>query len=217
MAPEMSVQRRSIEVPIEKRCRRARNRAGLKARIEQPRRETRMMNSVAELAEALEQFDETRSAGVVSEDREVAAARLASASRTILGLVSAVELVALLIDDDKTAYVHGLYKDEDAAMVELRRYLVERFGEGTVVEAEAEDEQGLGSLVHYKTDAYPVLQGAASRASAVPKGNARTQLRNRIATVLAHQIARQPMSLVADDLKMQALTELVLRIVEEHQ
>ncbi|WP_457180721.1 hypothetical protein [Mycobacteroides abscessus] len=176
-----------------------------------------MVNSISELTEALEQFNETKAAGAGLEDRETAAVRLAAASSKVLGLVSAVDLVALLIDDDKSVYVQGLYADDDAAMAELRRYLVERFGEGAVVEAEADNEQGFGSLVSYKTDSFPIPQSVVPKARAVPKGEARTQLRIRMAQVLTHHIARQPMSLVADDIKMLALTELVLRIVEGSQ
>lgn len=176
-----------------------------------------MTNSLAELTEALQQFNETANTGTMFEEREVTVSRLAAAAKQVLELVSAVELVALLIDDDRTAYVHGLYADDDAAMAELRRYLVERFGEDDVVAAESEDERGLGSLIHYKTDSFPVAQTVPSRTNVVPKGQARTHLRNRVARLLAHHIARQPMSLVADDTKMLALTELVLRMVEESQ
>lgn len=64
------------------------------------------------------------------------------------------EIVALLIEDDDSAYVHGLYASDDEALADLRQYLVERFGEDTVAEAEGDQDQGLGGLVHYTTDGF---------------------------------------------------------------
>lgn len=65
-----------------------------------------------------------------------------------------VEIVALLIDDDDSPYVHGLYTSDEEAMADLRQYLVERFGEETVAEAEADQDQGLGGLIHYQIDGF---------------------------------------------------------------
>lgn len=121
-----------------------------------------MTHSLAELTEALEQFDRTNAAGAGPDERDLAALRVANTSRRVLAVVSTTRaLVPLLIDDDKTVYVQGLYANADAAMAGLRQYLVDRFGEDAVSQAESDEEQGLGSLVHYKTDSFdiPVIYG----------------------------------------------------------
>ncbi|SHV17487.1 Uncharacterised protein [Mycobacteroides abscessus subsp. abscessus] len=84
-----------------------------------------------------------------------------------------MRLVPLLIDDDKTVYVQGLYASSEAAIAELRRYLVERFGEDTVNEAESDEEQGRGSLVYYKTDGFdtPAICGIDVTDPDSPVGN----------------------------------------------
>lgn len=71
------------------------------------------------------------------------------------------EIVPLVIDDDDAAYVHDVFWTEQDALAELRRYLVGRFGENTVAEAEADEDQGLSSLVDFKTEAFalPMRRG----------------------------------------------------------
>ncbi|OHU12785.1 hypothetical protein [Mycobacteroides chelonae] len=71
------------------------------------------------------------------------------------------EVVPLVIDDDDGAHVYDVFWTEEDALTELRRYLVERFGEDTVTEAEANESQGLSSLVCFKTTpfALPLRRG----------------------------------------------------------
>lgn len=71
------------------------------------------------------------------------------------------EIVPLVIDDDDAAHVYDVFWTEQDALTELRRYLVERFGEDTVTEAEADEEKGLSSLVGFKTTAFalPLRRG----------------------------------------------------------
>lgn len=64
------------------------------------------------------------------------------------------EIVALLIDDEDSAYVYGLYHSEKAAQSAMRGHLVERFGQQAVEEAEADDEQGLAGLLSYTTQIF---------------------------------------------------------------
>ncbi|MBN7457669.1 hypothetical protein [Mycobacteroides abscessus] len=73
----------------------------------------------------------------------------------VQGVGAAAEIVTLLIDDDDGADVYGLYGSEDDAVSDFRRYLVDRFGEDAVGEAEADEEQGLASLVAYRTSVFP--------------------------------------------------------------
>lgn len=71
------------------------------------------------------------------------------------------EIVPLLIDDDDEIYVYDVFWTEEDARAEMRRYLVNRFGEDTVAEAEADEEQGLNSLVEFKTESFalPLRRG----------------------------------------------------------
>lgn len=71
------------------------------------------------------------------------------------------EIVPLVIDDDDAAYVHDVFWTEKDALAELRRYLVGRFGEDTVAEAEADEGKGLSSLVDFKTESFalPMRRG----------------------------------------------------------
>lgn len=59
------------------------------------------------------------------------------------------EIVTLLIDDDREAWVEGVYASEDHARAAFREYLVARFGSDTVEHAEA-DGRELTDLVSYK-------------------------------------------------------------------
>lgn len=64
------------------------------------------------------------------------------------------EVSTLLIDEDRSAFVYGVYPSARDAEQDFRGYLVERFGEQTVLECEADPAQGLGALVAYKVDAF---------------------------------------------------------------
>ncbi|TEA09065.1 hypothetical protein [Mycobacteroides salmoniphilum] len=59
------------------------------------------------------------------------------------------EIVTLLIDDEDSAYVYGLYRSAEAAESALQVHLVERFGQETVEEAESDEDQGLAGLLSY--------------------------------------------------------------------
>lgn len=84
-----------------------------------------------------------------------APARVYSLGMTPIETRTPVEIVALLIDDDDSARVYGLYSSDDAAKADFRQYLVGRFGEDTVADAEADPDQGLGGLIHYRIDGFP--------------------------------------------------------------
>jgi hypothetical protein len=59
------------------------------------------------------------------------------------------EIVTLLLDDDREAWVEGVYSSEDEARAAYRDYLVSRFGLDEVERIEAEGGDFAG-LVGYK-------------------------------------------------------------------
>lgn len=63
------------------------------------------------------------------------------------------EVAVLTIHDDSESWVQGLYATEDDASREFRAYLVDRFGEAAVAEAEA-SENGLDALMAHKVESF---------------------------------------------------------------
>ncbi|SKK35403.1 hypothetical protein [Mycobacteroides abscessus] len=87
-------------------------------------------------------------------DTNTGKAKSAAPGANVVGDDDVEEIVPLLIDDNDAPFVYDVFWSEEDARAEMRRYLVNRFGEDTEAEAEADEEQGLSSLVEFKIDSF---------------------------------------------------------------
>lgn len=67
------------------------------------------------------------------------------------------DITVVVVDDDDETWVMGAFVDEETGMRHLRSYVIERFGEEAVAEAEA-GENGVADLVSHKFESVRVIR-----------------------------------------------------------